>query len=139
MTNREVLVLYYENLCKNLNGNGFYQVFNSQGEIKKYEYAPDYDSLGLTMIGITENLEGYNFLLRKGLIRKDICHECGEILSGKTYLFTEPFNKITYSICKSCFNRGRRTQQSFGISQPQSGCLVTVLIFIIVTLIIAWV
>jgi hypothetical protein len=137
MPNKEILIDYYDKLSKVLNENGFRQRIKIGGEIHELDYETDKDNPDLTMMGITDSKEAYYFLYSKGLIRKDICHFCGESPVDGRFNFTEPKNVIKFNICRTCHSKGQREQEVFMKSaKPNSGCLVILSLFLFVFIVI---
>ncbi|WP_273216162.1 hypothetical protein [Runella zeae] len=132
MKNISQLNIYMENLCKTLNDNGFRQKFILGGEPHFSNYKLDKYMPDLTVMHITSDIEAFQFLTSKGLIRKDICHFCGETPIAGDKTFIEPSHKIAFSICNSCYAKENPSPK---IDTKNTGCLVT-LFFITITTIV---
>ncbi|RDB06906.1 hypothetical protein [Runella aurantiaca] len=126
------LNLYMGALCKTLNDNGFRQKLILNGEPRYIDYKLDRLMPDLTVMHITSDVEAFQFLTSKGLIRNDICHFCGEAPIDGRKTFIEPSHKIAFSICNHCYAKGIPPTK---IDVRNTGCLVT-LFFVTLTIIL---
>lgn len=131
---KECLTEYYEGIFAVLNKNGFKEHSKWDGKIKDFSLGNT--DLDKAIFTITDHPEAHSFLLNNGHIWNHICQFCGEPLISVKYKFTEPFNKISFNICESCYIKGRKSQgKSIETNEntKKSGCLIflTILIFTI--------
>jgi hypothetical protein len=120
MTKQERLVQYYEDLCRTLNENGFR---SEKGRRYESDFKVDYDNPELTMMSITREPEAYEFLLKKGLIKEDMCQFCGEMPVDGTYTFSQPRFGSVLNICQNCHPQGKKSS-----SAGNSGCMLILLL-----------
>ncbi len=124
MPNKKLLIEYYNQLCDVLNNNGYRIETYFRGEEGQMEYYTDMDHPDLTIMGITEDAKAYRFLQSKNLIRKDLCHFCGDTIKSSIYTFTEPHNRIKINICRTCHSKGQREQQVYRDMSSRRGCIL---------------
>ena len=99
-----LLAGYIKGLCDELNKNHFYHELRFDGKLIRSEFEVNEDNPEETFLGqITDNIKAIQFLKDKKLIRKDICHFCGESINKEQFTFTEPTNNFSFSICNKCY------------------------------------
>ncbi|HNW96805.1 MAG TPA: hypothetical protein PKK00_00175 [Bacteroidales bacterium] len=126
MTNEERIIGYYSDLCNALNDNGYKRKGITDGKPYELDFQVEYLQPSLTMMSIARNIDAYQFLTQKELLKRDICHFCGETPIDDSYTFTEPINHITINICYNCHhNRGASKKTK------NKGCMLLILIPII--------